>query len=161
MSQACKILESMIRDKMMAHLKQHHLIKELQHSFVQKGLSFTNLLEFLEHVTNYVDQGYSIDVIYLDFQKAYDKVPRKRLMLRLRALGIVDKIYKWIKDWLKNRKQGVIHLGANSVRIRVKSGVPQCLVLGPLLFLICINDIDDGVTRGLLKFADDTKILER
>jgi ribonucleases P/MRP protein subunit RPP40 len=61
-------------------------------------------VEFLEHVTNYVDNGYHIDV---DFQKAFDKVPHKRLMLKLRALGIVDEIYNWIEDWLKHRKQRV------------------------------------------------------
>jgi Reverse transcriptase (RNA-dependent DNA polymerase) len=78
----CKVLESMIRDEMMAHLKKFNLIKESQHGFVQKRSCLTNLLEFLEHVTNYVDQGYPIDVIYLDFQKAFDKVPHKRLMFR-------------------------------------------------------------------------------
>jgi ribonucleases P/MRP protein subunit RPP40 len=79
-------------------------------------------------------------------------------MLKLRALGIVDKRCNWIEDWLKDRKQRVILLGANSDWIRVKSGVPQGSVLGPLLFLIYINNTDEGVTRGLLKFADDTKI---
>ena len=97
-------------------------------------------------------------MIYLDFQKAFDKVPHKRLMLKLRALGILDEIYCWIEDWLKDRKQRVILLGANSDWIGVKSGVPQGSVLGPLLFLIYINDIDEGVASGLLKFADDTKI---
>ena len=157
-SQVCKVLESMIRDEMMAHLRKYNLIKESQHGFVHKRSCLTNLLEFLEHVTNYVDQGYPIDVIYLDFQKAFDKVPHKRLMLKLRALGIVDEIYCWIEDWLKDRKQRVILLGANSDWIGVKSGVPQGSVLGPLLFLIYINDIDEGVASGLLKFADDTKI---
>jgi hypothetical protein len=110
----CKVLESMIRDEMMAHLRKYNLIKESQHGFIHKRSCLTNLLEFLEHVTNYVDQGYPIDVIYLDFQKAFDKVPHKRLMLKLRALGIVDEIYCWIEDWLKDRKQRVILLGANS-----------------------------------------------
>jgi ribonucleases P/MRP protein subunit RPP40 len=94
-----------------------------------------------------------MDVIYLDFQKAFDKVPHERLMLKLRALHIVDEIYNWNEDWLKDRKQMVILLGANSDWIRVKGSV-----LGPLLFLIYMNDIDEGVTSGLLKFADDTKI---
>jgi hypothetical protein len=148
----------MIRDEMMAHLRKYNLIKESQHGFIHKRSCLTNLLEFLEHVTNYVDQGYPIDVIYLDFQKAFDKVLHKRLMLKLRALGIVDEIYCWIEDWLKDREQRVILLGANSDWIGVKSGVPQGSVLGPLLFLIYINDIDEGVASGLLKFADDTKI---
>ena len=79
-------------------------------------------------------------------------------MLKLKALGIVDEIYCWIEDWLKDRKQRVIFLGANLDWIRLMSGVPQGSALGPLLFLIYINDIDEGVTSGLLKFAEDTKI---
>jgi Reverse transcriptase (RNA-dependent DNA polymerase) len=129
----CKILES-VSDEMMAHLKKYNLIQESQHGFVQKRSYLTNLFEFLEHVTNYVDQGYSIHVIYLDSQKAFSKVPHKRLMLKLRALGIVDEIYSWIEDWLKGRKQRVILIGANSDWIRVKSGVPQgCL--GSIVFI--------------------------
>jgi ribonucleases P/MRP protein subunit RPP40 len=77
---------------------------------------------------------YPIDVIYLDFQKAFDTVPHIRLVLKLRALGIADEIYNWIEDWLNDRMQRVIVLGANSDRITVKSGVPQGSVLGPLLF---------------------------
>jgi hypothetical protein len=67
MSHVCKVLESTIRDKMMAHLKKYNLSLESQHGFVQKRSCSTNLLEFLEHVTNYVDPGYPTDVIYLDF----------------------------------------------------------------------------------------------
>jgi hypothetical protein len=115
-------------------------------------------LEFLEFVTNYIDQGYPIDVIYLDFQKAFDKVPHKRLMSKINALGIEEEVFNWITDWLKDREQRVVLLGSNSKWTRVKSGVPQGSVLGPLLFLIYINDIDDSVCSNLLKFADDTKV---
>jgi Reverse transcriptase (RNA-dependent DNA polymerase) len=96
----------MIRDEMMVHLPKCNLIKESQHGFVQKRSCLTNLLEFLEHVNIYVDQGYSIDVIHLDFQKAFDKVPHKRLMLKLRVLGIVDEIYNWTENWLKDKSKG-------------------------------------------------------
>ena len=96
--------------------------------------------------------------MYLDFQKAFDKVPHKRLMLKIKSFGIVGQIYDWIEDWLKDRQQRVVILGKNSKWIKVKSGVPQGSVLGPLLFLIYINDIDDCVGTYILKFADDTKI---
>jgi len=91
--------------------------------------------------------------MYLDFQKAFDKVPHNRLMMKINAMGITGDVCKWIEDWLNEREQRVILLGSHSEWIKVKSGVPQGSVLGPLLFL---NDIDDVQT--LLKFADDTKV---
>ena len=158
-SHVCKILESIIRDGIVEHVKKYNLIRDSQHGFVKKRSCLTNLLEFLEFVSNYVDQGFPIDVVYLDFQKAFDKVPHKRLMLKIKALGISGKIYEWISDWLRNREQRVVLLGSCSRWIKVKSGVPQGSVLGPLLFLIYINDIDELVSSNLLKFADDTKIV--
>ena len=105
-----------------------------------------------------MDQGYPNDVVYLDFQKAFDKVPHKRLMLKIKSLGIIDNIYNWIEDWLKDGLQRVVLLGNCSQRKEVKSGVPQESVLDPLLFLLYINDIDESVCNSLLKFADDTKV---
>jgi len=109
-------------------------------------------------VTNYIDQGYPpIDVIYLDFQKAFDKVPHKRLMMKINAMGITG-VFNWIEDWLNDREQRVVLLGSHSKWIKVKSGVPKGSLLGPLLFLIYINDIDDSICAKLLKFADDMKV---
>ena len=99
-----------------------------------------------------------MDVIYLDFAKAFDKVPHIRLMSKVRALGITGKIHRWIENWLNNRKQRVVLNGIASEWTDVKSGVPQGSVLGPLLFLIFINDIDQDVENKILKFADDTKL---
>src|SRR5664279_3605844 len=157
-SHVCKILESIIRDCIIEHVKKYKLIRESQHGFIRKRSCLTNLLEFLEFVSNYMDQGFPIDVVYLDFQKAFDKVPHKRLMLKIRSLGITDTIYEWIKDWLKDRVQRVVLLGSSSRWINVKSGVPQGSVLGPLLFLIYINDIDEAISTNNLKLADDTKV---
>jgi len=99
-------------------------------------------------------------VIYLDFQKAFDTVPHKRLMMKINAMGITGDEFDWIGDWLNDRQQRVILLGSHSEWIKVKSDVPQGSVLGPVLFLIYINDVADSVRlcAKLLQFADDTKI---
>ena len=156
-SHICKVMESIIKDKMIDHLNKFDLINLTQHGFLSRRSCLTNLLDFLETVTNYVDCGYPVDVIYLDFQKAFDKVPHKRLMLKIQSLGIVAKVHDWIKDWLIDRKQRVVLTGNSSEWINVISGVPHGSVLGPLLFLIYINDIDNTVCSNILKFADDTK----
>ena len=113
-SQVCKILESIVKDNVLDHIKKYKLIKGTQHGFVKNRSCMTNLLEFLEYVSDYVDQGYPIDVIHLDFQKAFDKVPHRRLMLKVKSFGIVGRIYDWIKDWLEGREQRVVLLGKSS-----------------------------------------------
>jgi len=113
----------------------------------------------LEYVTDAVDHGKLVDVIYLDFQKAFDKVPHRRLLNKLKAHGISGNILNWICEWLNGRQQRVILSGNVSAWLYVISGVPQGSILGPLLFLILINDIDKGIANRLLKFADDTKLV--
>ena len=91
-SQVCKVFESMLRDSIVGHLKENKLIHDLQHGFMKNKSFLTNLLQFLETVTDYIDKGYPVDVIYLDYQKAFDKVPHRRLMYKLTAYGISGKV---------------------------------------------------------------------
>ena len=100
----------------------------------------------------------TIDALYLDFQKAFDKVPHCRLIQKLKSLGIDGKIASWIESWLNERQQRVIINGSVSGWSLVKSDDHQGSVLGPLLFLIFINDLGDGISGLILKFADDTKL---
>ena len=105
--------------------------------------------------------GSPVDIIYLDFQKAFDKMPHQRLLLKLKAHGIGDSITEWIEQWLTDRRQPVVVGGEVSNWKSVLSGVPQGSVLGPILFLIYINDLDDSITSNVQKFADYTKLFRK
>jgi ribonuclease P/MRP protein subunit RPP40 len=151
-------MESLIRDEIIQHLEKWKVINNSQHGFVRNRSCLTNLLIFLEEVSEYIDSGYLVDVLYLDFQKAFDKVPHHRLISKVKAHGINGKVAEWISNWLSRRKQRVVINGKVSGWKSVVSGVPQGSVLGPLLFVIYINDIDDNIQSKVLKFADDTKV---
>ena len=97
----------------------------------------------------------------LDYQKAFDKVPHQRLILKLKSHGMGNSIIKWIEQWLTDRKQRVVVDGEVSSWKSVLSGVPQGSVLGPILLLVYINDLEEGVTGSILKFADDTKLFRK
>ena len=152
-------MEKLIKGRIIDHLNANSLINDSQHGFTAGRSCLTNLLTFLESLTSHVDQGLPVDVLYLDFSKAFDKVPHQRLISKLRAHGIGPDISRWIENWLTDRKQKVTIKGTQSPWTSVTSGVPQGSVLGPTLFTIYTNDIDDNIKSQILKFADDTKLM--
>ena len=160
----CKLLERLIKDHLVDFLVKHNLINPSQHGchgFLKARSCLTNILCFLEDVTKWVDEGPPVDIIYLDLKKAFDKVPHQRLLLKLKAHGIGNVMITWIEKWLSDRRQRVVVDGEVSNWKSVLSGVPQGSVLGPILFLIYINDLDDDITSKVLKFADDTKVFRK
>jgi len=155
-SQVSKVIESVLRDAIVSHLETNELIQDSQHGFRKGRSCLTNLLVFLDKVTGYIDEGYMVDIIYLDFAKAFDKVQHQRLLDKLLGHGIYGKVFRWIEPWPSNRCQRVCIQGKFSDWIPVISGVPQGSVLGPILFLIFINDMDKDLGSHIIKFADDS-----
>jgi len=158
----CKIFESILKDSLMKHLDSNQLIKPSQHGFTKGKSCTTNLVIFLDKLTAIIDKGIPADVFYLDFAKAFDKVPTQRLLLKLKNKGVDGNVLRWIKNWLTGRTQEVKIGEARSDKSEVKSGVPQGSILGPPLFSVFIDDLDDyaEIIDMLIKFADDTKGLQ-
>jgi hypothetical protein len=152
-------MESLLRDEMMDHLMVNNLLNRSQHGFVFGKSCVTNLLETLDTITGALDRGFCAVAVFLDFAKAFDSVVHSFLTNKLEAYGFRGKILKWLNDFLTNRKQRVVIGSAQSNWLDVLSGVPQGSVLGPLLFVIFINDLPDQFRNECKLFADDSKVI--
>ena len=131
------------------------VLVENQHGFRANHSCVTQLLTLTENISHALDHKKQIDIILLDFAKAFDTVPHQRLLTKLQHYGIQSNTYNWIKAWLSNRTQQVLLDGVTSSSVSITSGVPQGTVLGPLMFLHYINDIITNINSPLRIFADN------
>ena len=154
-----KVMERMVKDGLDDHVESNGLMTDSQHGFRRSRSAQTNLIEFFDKMTKWLDDGRSFDVLYLDFAKAFDKVCHRRLLIKLEEIGVDGKMLEWISDWLKNRRQRVGIDGNYSDWATVDSGVLQGSVLGGILFNIFNNDLDPAAREAFIrKFADDCKV---
>ena len=157
-SVVCKLMERIIRNEIVSHMESNNLFAEEHYGFIAGRSCTTQLLEFMEEITEALDRGDDVDVIYLDFAKAFDKIPHQRLLAKLHGYGIQGKTHEWISDFLSSRQQRVVVNGVYSDWVPVTSGIPQGSVLGPVLFLVYINDLPDELKCLKKLFADDGKV---
>ena len=153
-------MERLIKLKIITHLEGNHLIGDSQHGFRSKRSCLTSLLDFFARVIDTYDTGNNkaVDLVYLDFQKEFDKVPHERLLVEVMAHGIQGSAARWIRNWLAGRRQRVCINQTFSSWTPVISGVPKGSVLGQLLFLIYITVLENVIVSKISKFADETKL---
>ena len=153
-----KTMERVVKEALTKYVETNNRFSNSQHGFRNGRSTQTNMIEYLNVTTKWLDEGKNFDVIYCDFAKAFDKVCHRRLLVKLKEAGIGGKVLKWLEDWLRGRKQRVRVEDELSDWIEVLSSVVQGSVLGGILFDLFIDDIDVAALEALVwKFADDTK----
>ena len=159
-SHVVKIFERIIKGRIVKFLETNKWLNPKQHGFRSKRSTLTQLLEHYDDIIHSMCDGSNVDVIYLDFAKAFDKVDHTILLTKLHNAGVRGKVFEWIKNFLQHRTQSVTVNGETSAPVEVLSGVPQGTVLGPLLFLVMANDLSRNCKHSSVScFADDTRIL--
>lgn len=157
LSTLSKLFERLVHNKVYPTL--HGTIIEQQHGFVKRRSTCTNLMIFTNYLFESMDRRIQVSAVYTDFQKAFDKVDHEILLNKLAYNGIRGDLLRWFISYITNRTQKVVVYGHQSDEVNITSGVPQGSILGPLLFILFINDISQCFLHSnFLLYADDLKI---
>ena len=158
-SHLVKLFEKVLRNSIIKYMEEKNLFNPGQHGFRLGRSCLGQLVAHYDNIIRLLQNGQNVDVVYLDFAKAFDKVDFMVTMRKLQEMGITGNLGRWIHAFLTHRKQAILVNGARSEPTEVTSGVPQGSVIGPLLFLVLIGDIDRKVAQAYVSsFADDTRV---
>ena len=158
----CKLCEHILHSTILTHLANHKILSDAQHGFKRRRSCDTQLLLALYDIAGGLEDKSQADIIFLDFAKAFDKVSHLGLLGKDNYYGIRGHTFKWIESFLSNRSQQVVIDGHFSIDAKITSGVPHGSVLGPLIFLMCINDLPNCVQNSVCRlFADDCILCQR
>ena len=151
-----KVFEKILFKYIFNYIREHNLLTPFQSGFIPGDTTVNQLVYLVNMFSQAVDSGKEVRVVFCDISKAFDRVWHKGLLFKLRSFGISGPLLSWFSSYLSNRKQSVLLPGVQSEWKSVSAGVPQGSILGPLLFLIYINDIVEGINANIRLFADDT-----
>ena len=156
-----KIMERVLRVKIINYIETNNILSNEQYGFRQGRSCMSQLINHYENLISILEENENADALYLDMSKAFDRVDHSILLRKMKSMGISGRIHLWLSAFLKDREQYVLVDGHKSKVEKVLSGVPQGTVLGPLMFILYINDITKYMKNCYIKiFADDSKIVK-
>ena len=153
-----KVLEKIVHKHLFNFVRDHELLSALQSGFIPGDSTVNQLIDIYNTFCKSLDEGKEVRAVFCDISKAFDRVWHKGLLFILKSIGVSDSLLLWFSDYLAERKQRVVLPGAASSWKHIKAGVPQGSILGPLLFLIYINDLVEDIHSSIRLFADDTSL---
>ena len=159
LSSISKCLEKIIYKHLYEHCIDNNLLIENNSGFKQNDSTVNLLVNITHQIYKSIDEGKDICVVFLDVSKAFDKVWHEGLLFKLKQIGVCGSILNWFTSYLSDRSQKVVINGKSSNSKSIFAGVPQGSILGPLLFLIYMNNINEGIDSEMKLFADDTTLL--
>ena len=158
LNSVAKLFEKLVFKYLYNHLQDNNMLSSLQSGFIP-GDSTVNQLAYLYHIfTEALDAGKEVRTVFCDISKAFDRVWHEGLIYKLKAAGVSGDVLRWFQSYLSGRRQRVVLPGSLSEWVYIKAGVPQGSILGPLLFLLYINDIVKNIGSNIRLFADDTSL---